>query len=76
MNQYRCRVDSGFWEDEAGITSEVFKIALAVIVSAAILGVMASLFGGLWPATQEATNTTSTALVDMSLKVKDRVSSF
>jgi len=66
----------GFWGDESGMSSEVFKITLAVIIAAAVLAVMASLFGGLWPATQESTEATSGALTNLSQKLKDRISAF
>lgn len=73
-----CGVASrrSFLADQGGASSEVFKLALAVIICAAVLAVIASMFAGLWPATKSSVNTTATALVNLSQKLKDRVAAF
>jgi type II secretory pathway component PulK len=59
-----------------GVTSEVFKLALAIIIVAAILGLMAVFFSGVRDSGQVSINATTNALEDFSVKIANRTANF
>jgi hypothetical protein len=65
-----------FLEDEQGISAEVFKLALAIIVVAAILSIMASMLFSVRESGTESVNSTAQALEDFSERIKERVADF
>lgn len=56
--------------------SEVFKLALAIIIAAAVLSLFANLFAGLHSAGTESMNTTTTVLTNLSDNLLRQVASF
>lgn len=62
--------------NKKGVTSEVFKLALAVIVIAAILGLLSVLLLEVRTSTQASMNTTTGALEEFSEKIANRTASF
>lgn len=65
-----------FLRDENGISSEVFKLALAIIVISAILAILASLFSGVREAGELSIENTGDALVNFSEKIKNMTTNF
>ncbi len=59
-----------------GATSEVFKLALAIIVVAALLSIFAVFFADVRESGQASINATSTALEDFSRKIANRTAGF
>lgn len=51
-----------FIEDERGISEEVFKLAMIVVVVAAVLAILASILSGVWKSTDTAVNKTGGAM--------------
>lgn len=59
-----------------GMTSEVFKLALAIIVIAALLAIFAVLLSGVRESGQASINTTTSALESFSEKIANRTAGF
>ncbi|MBN2517293.1 MAG: hypothetical protein JXB14_00450 [Candidatus Altiarchaeota archaeon] len=66
----------GFLADEEGITSEVFKLALAIIVVSAILAILASLLSGVRESGQQSVDNVGDALVNFSERIRNMTSDF
>jgi len=59
-----------------GATSEVFKLALAVVIVAAILALFAVFFSDIRESGSASINATSNALEEFSEKIANRTSNF
>ena len=59
-----------------GATDEVFKLLLAIIVIAAVLGIMAVFLSNVEEAGGNSINATTNALEDFSAKIANRTASF
>lgn len=57
---------------QKGMSSEVFKLALAVLIVAAVLAVMAPMFSGVRESGTAAINATGSALEELSQKIANR----
>jgi uncharacterized protein (UPF0333 family) len=62
--------------NKRGVSDEVFKLALAVIVVAAILALFAVFFTDIRESGQTSINTTMTALENFSQKIANRTAGF
>lgn len=62
--------------NKRGVSDEVFKLALAVIIVAAILALFAVFFSGVRESGQTSINTTMTALENFSQKIANRTAGF
>jgi len=65
-----------FLEDERGVSGEVFKLAMAVIVIAAILALLAGLIGTVKESSTESVETTGEAMKNFSNRIKDEIKNF
>jgi uncharacterized protein (UPF0333 family) len=63
-------------KNNRGMSSEVFKLLLAVIVVAAILSIFAVFFMDVRASGTEAINTTAGALEEFSIKLANRTAGF
>ena len=61
---------------QKGVTSEVFKLALAIIVVAAILALFAVLLSDVRDSGTTSINATTGALEEFSLKIANRTANF
>lgn len=61
---------------QKGVTGEVFKLILAVIVVAAILALFAVFFSDIRESGQASINATTSALEDFSKKIANKTASF
>lgn len=59
-----------------GATSEVFKLALAIVVVAAVLAILAVLLSDVRESGQVSINATAGALEDFSVKIANRTANF
>jgi uncharacterized protein (UPF0333 family) len=66
----------GIIRDKRGATAEVFKLALAIIIVAAILALFAVFFSGINESGQSSINATSNALEVFSEKIANRTAGF
>jgi len=62
--------------NQSGATSEVFKLALAIVLVAALLAMFAVFLSGVRDSGQTSINATSNALVEFSEKIANRTSGF
>jgi hypothetical protein len=62
--------------DESGISGEVFKLALAAIVMAAILAILANMLSSVRESGQETINNTGDAMVALSKKLLNETKNF
>ncbi len=63
-------------KNKRGVSDEVFKLALAVIIVAAILALFAVFFSDIRESGQTSINTTMSALENFSQKIANRTAGF
>jgi hypothetical protein len=66
----------GLYKNRRGVSSEVFKLAMAVMVVAAILSLFAAFFSDIRESGQSSINSTAGALEDFSEKIANRTKGF
>lgn len=59
-----------------GMTSEVYRLMLAIIITAAVLGLMAVFFSEVRTSGETSINATAGALEEFSQKIANRTASF
>ena len=64
------------YQNRKGVTDEVFRLALAIIVVAAVLALFAVFFTGIRASGQTSINATASALEDFSQKIANRTAYF
>jgi uncharacterized protein (UPF0333 family) len=65
-----------FFLSKKGVTSEVFKLALAIIIIAAILAILAPMLSSVSDASGDSVNATVDALGNLSEALRQKVSVF
>jgi hypothetical protein len=64
------------YQNRKGVTDEVFRLALAIIVVAAVLALFAVFFTDIRASGQTSINATASALEDFSQKIANRTAYF